>query len=94
MKFVIFRPQRGSFKESMAEAKEFDSDNQLLDYIVELEGGMVEKKDLSFGANRAYDPRNGWRDSQFVTTKKYAGEDCIKEYGCPQCIGMCAHTYI
>ena len=39
------------------------------------------------------DPRCHWHDTLYVCVKRYGNEDYMKEYGTPQCIGMCATDY-
>ena len=39
------------------------------------------------------DDRIGWEDSMYVCVKRMGSEDYIKEYGVPQCIGICATKY-
>lgn len=39
------------------------------------------------------DDRCGWHDTRYVCVKRMGNKDYIKEYGLPQCIGMCATDY-
>ena len=39
------------------------------------------------------DDRIEWEDSMYVCVKRMGSEDYIKEYGVPQCIGICATKY-
>ena len=91
---IIYRPHRGGFAESMAEAKEFPTREAMFDHIVEMHtdpdrGSAFSVDDLSIEDRKADDPRNGWHDTRYVCTKRYFGET----YNHPQCVGMCAENY-
>lgn len=91
---IIYRPHRGGFAEAMAEAREFQSREEMLHAIVEQHtdpdrGPAFALEDLSIDDRTVDDPRNGWHDTRYVCTKRYFGE----VYKHPQCIGMCAENY-
>lgn len=99
---IIFRPHRMGMdiEEAMAEAKEFDSVEEMKQYIVKRVKGWGSQKelltadDIVIDENSAVsDDRIGWEDSMYVCAKRMGDEDYMKKYGTPQCIGMCATKY-
>ncbi len=90
---IIFRPHRGSLSEAMSEAKEFENEEQMKEYIVSKWYGYISVEDIVIDDNARNDDRNGWKDTMYVCTKRMGDDDYIKEYGTPQCIGMCATDY-
>lgn len=94
---IIFRPHRGSLDEAMAEAKEFNTVEEMKEHIVKIWhdgwGGSRELftvDDIVINERSAVnDDRIGWEDSMYVCVKRMGN----KEYGVPQCIGMCATKY-
>jgi len=98
---IIFRPHRGGLAESMAEAKEFDTVEEMKEHIVRLWhkgwGGLEElftADDIVINEDSAVnDNRIGWEDSMYVCVKRMGHEDYMKKHGVPQCIGMCATKY-
>lgn len=90
---IIYRPHRGNLADAMAEAKEFDSEDQMKDYIVSQWNGYISKEDIVIDNEKVNDDRNGWKDTSYVCTNRMGNEDYIKNFGCPQCIGMCATDY-
>ena len=90
---IIYRPHRGSLDEAMSEAKEFNDETEMKKYIVEQWDGYLSVEDIVIGDIGLNDDRNGWRDTRYVCTKRMGSQDYIREYGCAQCIGMCATDY-
>lgn len=101
---VIYRPHRGGLAEAMAEAKEFNSFNEMKRYIFEehkkyfidlgYSNPPFEIEDIEIDAQNPHnDERIGWHDTMYVCVKRYGNKDYIKEYGTSQCIGMCATDY-
>ena len=101
---VIYRPHRGGLAQSLAEAKEFETFEDMKKYIVE--SGREYYKSLGFvsapyefddividESKNFDDERCGWHDTMYVCVKRFGDEDYMKEYGVPQCIGMCATDY-
>ena len=96
---IIFRPHRSSLDETMKEAKEFDDVEKMKEYIVELwnrkwhgSQKLFTTDDIVINKESAVnDDRIGWEDSMYVCVM--GSEDYIKEYGVPQCIGICATKY-
>lgn len=99
---IIFRPHRMGIDigEAMEKAKEFNTVEEMKEYIVELwQGDSGSSKlftidDIVIDEKSAVnDNRIGWEDSMYVCVKRMGDEDYIKKYGTPQCIGMCATKY-
>lgn len=101
---VIYRPLRGELAESLEEEKEFETFDDVKQYIVESTRSFY--KSLGFvsspyeiddivinEADKTDDERCGWHDTMLVCVKRFGDEDYMKEYGIPQCIGMCATDY-
>lgn len=91
---IIYRPHRGSLVEAMAEAKEFNSELEMKEYIVEEWNHYFNILDIVISDDIIEDNRNGWKDTRYVCTKRFGQQDNIAKYGVPQCIGMCATVYI
>lgn len=101
---IIYRPHRGGLAESMQEAKEFETEEEMKQYIYEehkryfIEIGFnsapFDIKDIVISEDMENnDSRTGWHDAMLVCVKRYGNEDYMKKYGAPQCIGMCARDY-
>lgn len=91
---IIYRPHRGSLKDAMAEARVFQSVDEMKAWIVdstmEVTGVLpFAEDDIVIGSDAVDDPRNGWRDTRYVCIKRFVTE----EYDTPQCIGMCATDF-
>ena len=92
---IIYRPHRGALVDSMAEAKEFESEEEMKRYIVEESEGIWGKPafsvdNISIMENSYVDERIGWKDVRYVCVSRYLDEI----YDVPQCIGMCATNYV
>lgn len=100
---VIYRPHRGGLKEALAEAKEFESIEEMKKWIYEHFkfvyadlGYKMEPfgiKDIVIDDETADDDRCGWHDTRRVCIKRLLKQDFMAEYGSPQCIGHCATDY-
>lgn len=100
---VIYRPHRGGLEEALAEAKEFESIEEMKQYIYEhfkfvyadlgykMEPFSIE--DIVIAEETADDKRCGWHDTRHVCIKRLLNEDFMEKYGSPQCIGHCATDY-
>ena len=88
---ILYRPHRGGLAESMAEMKVFHTLEEMKASLVD-NSMMVwgkpafEAEDLSLSEILGDDNRVGWKNVQYVLTKRFANE--IYEH--PQCIGMCS----
>lgn len=91
---IIFRPHRGGLADAMAERKEFETLEEMKQYIVEQHS---DERGKPFGTEDIVtnddticnDVRIGWRDNRYVCIKRYGN----KIYEIPQCIGMMATDY-
>lgn len=95
---IIYRPHRGGFEEAMELSREFETAEDMKEYIVKEHtdadyGPAFSIDDIVLKAETTCDPRNGWKDSRYVCVKRYFNQDYMKMYGCPQCIGTCATDY-
>ena len=95
---IIYRPHRGSLIDAMKEAKEFETLDEMKDYIVDDWDGFIKKDDIVLSEETHDDNRIGWKNVKHVCTKgilEYDGtyKDYIKLYNTPQCIGMCSEEY-
>ena len=93
---IIYRPHRGSFSDAMAEAAEFESESDMLAYIVSTEtdnspfdAAPFSVSDLVITGAPMNDSRNGWEDTRYVCTRRYYNE----VYPIPQAIGFFATKY-
>lgn len=96
---IIYRPHKGSLVDALAEAREFQTEEEMKAYIYEdwknsyMELGYksvpFEIEDIVIDDKTSDDTRCGWHDTRYVCVKQI-GEDI---YDCPQCIGMCATDY-
>lgn len=101
---IIYRPHRGGLAEAMAEAQEFETEEEMKRYIYEehktlnrelgFSDAPFEIEDIVIDKDNPHeDNRIGWNDAMYVCVKRYGNENYIKKYGTPQCIGMCATDY-
>lgn len=100
---IIYRPHRGGLKESLAEAKEFETIDEMKSYIyndwkefhkkIGHKSAPFEIDDIVIEDETFNDNRCGWHDTRHVCTKRMGKENYIELYGCPQCLGMCATDY-
>ena len=91
----IYRPHRGGLAESMSEAKEFNTKEEMFAHIVATQGNfgnysLFDAEDLVIENSSISDSRIGWFDTRYVCTKRYGD----KYYSTPQCVGMCATQYV
>lgn len=84
---IKYRPQRGSLEKSMDGYKEFDTVDDMFNYIVTHDHNKcMDIKDLAISNEPGTpDPRIGWECTQYICTKTYLGT----VYDHPICIGMC-----
>lgn len=101
---IIYRSHRGGLAEAMAEAKEFETEEEMKQYIygyhkayfldLGYPDAPFEIEDIEIDHERPIeDDRIGWHDTMYVCVKRYGNENYIKQYGTSQCIGMCATDY-
>lgn len=90
---LIYRPHRGSLAEAMAEAKTFNSFDEIKEYVANKWSSVwgysiLNQNDIVLDEEFHNDDRIGWKNVRYLCTKKLGDEDYIKEYGRPQCIGF------
>ena len=96
---IIFRPHRGSLIGAMKDAKEFESEEDMIDYIFEDWQGWIRKEDIVISDRDIHDDnRINWKDVDYVCINGIMENDgtyrdYIKLHGTPQCIGMCSCNY-
>lgn len=85
---IKYRPHRGSLADAMKEAREFETLDEMYEYIVNNRHELLRytKEDLSISENLGKDDRIDWKETRYVCTKRI-GRDV---YRVPQCIGMCS----
>lgn len=101
---IIYRPHRGGLAEAMQEAKEFQTEDEMKQYIYEehkryfseigFNSAPFDVEDIVIKEDTAIkNSRTGWNDTMYVCVKRYGNEDYMEKYGAPQCTGMCARNY-
>jgi len=94
---IIYRPHRGHLNEAMVEAKEFDTELEMKQFIVDdwnnIFPNVLAIDDIVIDSESIVDESIGWMDTRYVCTKSLGTDNYMKLYGLPQCIGMCATDY-
>lgn len=100
---IIFRHHRGLLEDSMKTVREFQSFEELQDYIIEYMKpyGNLVREDIVARGVPCIDERTGWQDTDMVCIREYENVSDKKwykfyfsgEYDCPQCIGYFATRY-
>lgn len=86
---IKYRPHKGSLSESINEEREFDTVDQMYDFILsDWNTGhkFFDRGDLSISKDFGRDKRINWKECRYVCTKRI-GKD---KYDIPQCIGYCS----
>ena len=86
---VKYRPHRGGLDEAMRLYKEFDTKENMIDFICRDYDHMFEPSDVVISESQGEDKRIDWKSWRYVCVKRYGDDDYIERYGVPQCIGMC-----
>ena len=88
---IIFRPKKQLLADAMAESKEFNTVEDMLNYVCEYyeDAFRVEDIFISYGC---YDDRLDWNTFD-VTVGRYWGVNCLERYHYPQSIGYCTFKY-
>ena len=79
---ILYRPQRATLDEAMAEVKEFGSLKECFEYIIAELDGEVKLDDI-YLSYYCYDERIDW-DTYLVSVGKVGDENFCQEYGTPQ----------
>lgn len=90
---LVYRPHIGGLAEAMAEAKTFNSFNEIKSYVANKWNNLwgyqiLNPDDIVLDEESHDDDRIGWKDVRYLCAKKIGNEDYVKEYGHPQCIGF------
>lgn len=85
---IIYRPHRELLYEALEEMKEFETIDEMKQYISKSYEGSVQVEDIFLDKLTVKDDRIGWNDTRYVCTRKL-GNDDVDE----MCIGMCATDY-
>ena len=85
---ILYREHRGSFAEAMATTRQFESEAEMKEYIVNQTiehwgKPMYSAEDITISREHIFDERNGW-DTHYVRAPRFGSEDGT------HCIGMCA----
>jgi hypothetical protein len=83
---IKYRPHRELLCDAMAEEREFETVEEMFDYICDDHGFVFQPGDLSISENRGKDSRIDWKETRYVCTKRYG--KLVYKY--PQCVGMCS----
>lgn len=86
---VKYRPHKGMLTESTKDEMEFDTIDQMYDYILEYwnyYGSILDRVDLSITRDFGRDDRTDWKELRYVCTNRF-GES---KYDIPHCIGYCS----
>ena len=91
---IQYRPHRGSLGGAMAEAREFETVEELKAHVWSswnAKDGIVwfDPEDIVIGEVLGDDDRIGWENVRHVCVKRMGNEDYMEIYGNPQCIGWC-----
>lgn len=90
---LIYRPHRSNLAEAMAEAKTFNSFDEIKEYVANKWNSVwgyqiLNQDNIVLDEESQDDDCIGWKDVHYLCVKKIGNEDYIKKYGCPQCIGF------
>lgn len=85
---IIFRPHRELLYEALEGMKEFESIDEMKQYISKSYEGLAAVDDIFLDKRTVKDDRIGWNDTRYVCTRKLENDDV-----CEMCIGMCATDY-
>lgn len=97
---IIYRPHKQLLCDALAEAKEFESIDDMKEFISKNWTEAYEKFGISNALNPTdividmdeagyNDKRCGWKDTRYICVKRLGN----KVYDYPQCIGMFATDY-
>ena len=91
---IKYRPHRGCLADAMAEAREFETVEELKAHVWKSwneTNGVVwfDQEDIVIGEILGDDDRIGWENVRHVCVKRMGSEDYMALYESPQCIGWC-----
>lgn len=90
---IKYRPNRGGLSEAIAEAREFNNEDEMKEYMVhqwnewliDQREPMFRKEDVVIGEALGDDDRIGWKNVRHVCVKRMGNA----VFAHPQCIGWC-----
>lgn len=88
---IKYRPHRGLLEDTMKEARNFNTVNEMCEHIVSdwnnnSVGELFSKEDIVIGEDEGKDSRIDWKETRYICVKRMGKEI----YEIPQCIGMCS----
>lgn len=88
---IKYRPHRGLLEYAMKETRNFNTVNEMCEYIVSdwnksSVGELFSKEDIVIGKDEGKDSRIDWKETRYICVKRMGKEI----YKIPQCIGMCS----
>lgn len=84
---VLYRPQKGTLADAMAEVKEFSSLEEMFEYLVKDSENAFDISDI-YISYYCYDERIDWK-TYIVATGRYGFENYMEKYHHPQALGFC-----
>lgn len=85
---IIYRPHRELLYEALEAMKEFESIDEMKQYVSQLHDDLVSVDDIFLDKRVIKDDRIGWNDTRYVCAKKFGDDDVIGIV-----IGLCATDY-
>lgn len=81
---IIYRPHRGSLSDSLSEAKEFSTWQELKEHVASawnsIGFGQVTSSDVSIKTDSIMDERIRWEDTRMVLLRDYPVGFCATQY--------------
>ena len=79
---IKYRPHRGGLQESMAEMQEFETVDEMKQFIADEynkypAGGRITSDDVSWSEDHGLDPRIGWEHWRYVILKNPKGVEWV-----------------
>lgn len=85
---VKYRPNKGILIESTKDEMEFDTIDQMYNYLLEYWNywdSMFDRSDLFVTKDYGKDDRSDWEELRYVCTNRF-----LNKYDIPKCIGYCS----
>lgn len=85
---IKYRPHTGSLEKSIKETREFDTLDEMYDYIISqlnIDDEWISKEDLCI-SDSFDDTRTDWHENRYVCLKRIGNEI----FETPRCIGICS----
>jgi len=91
---IRFRPNKSTWKESLENAVDFETEEEMKLWIVKHHCNLFDITDIVIDDFKCQDNRTGWVDSRNVLIKRFGDIDYLVKYNSPQYIGTCATEWI